>query len=343
MIDLPFILAYGLTPWATVMWALLAAVGLLGSAMFSGLETGIYRLNRIRLHLRVNQHQRNAVLLSRMTANPNRMLGSLLIGNNIANYAASMGITALLEAAALGEWRIVGITALLLTPLLFVFGEVLPKDFFQNFTDNVTYRFARFLWYTQKLLLFSGLLPLIDLLSRAIAWSLGASQEYRLSLHPRRVITRLIQEGAGVGVISLYQSDIIHRVLHPTERRVEDAMVPWDDIVQFRVNQPIEAFWSLADRSPHSRFPVVDTSGVPIGFVHVLDVMVHHPESCPPIESLTVQAPRLPENLSLREALVKLQETRSAMGFVTDPRDNIVGIVTAKDLVEPIVGELDVW
>jgi len=340
---IPLLLAYGLTPTATIAWATLATVGLLGSAMFSGLETGVYRLNRIRLHLRVNQHDRRAVLLSRMTANPNRMLGSLLIGNNIANYSASMGITALLEAAALGEWRIIGITALLLTPLLFVFGEVLPKDFFQNFTDRATYRFARFLWYTQKLLLISGLLPVIDLISRAIAWGLGASQAHRLSLHPRRIMTRLIQEGAGSGVISLYQSDIIHRVLHPTERRVEDAMVPWQQVVTFRSNQPIEAFWSLVDRSPHSRFPVVDPSGVPLGFVHVLDVMVHPPDRCPPIESLVTDPPRLPPRMSLREALVKLQEAGSAMGFVTDDRDEIVGIVTAKDLVEPIVGELDVW
>jgi putative hemolysin len=337
------ILAYGLSATATTAWAALAVVGLIGSALYSGLETGVYRLNRVRLHLRVNRGDRRAMMVSHMTSNPNRMLGSLLIGNNVANYSASMGITALLEAAAFGEWTIIGITALLLTPLLFVFGEVLPKDFFQNFTDRATYRFAKFLWLTQKLLLVTGLLPLTDLLSRGIAWMLGASQEHRLSLHPRRLVTRLIQEGAGTGVISLYQSDIINRVLNPTERRVSDAMVPWEDVVRFRTEQPIEAFWALVDRSPHSRFPVIDRAGKPLGFVHVLDVMVHHAESCPAIESLVTKPPRLPQRTSLREALVKLQEARSAMGFVVDGRDRIVGIVTAKDLVEPIVGELDVW
>ena len=337
------LLAYALDPAGAVTWASLAAVGLVGSALFSGLETGVYRLNRVRLHLLHDQSDRNAVLLARMTANPNRMLGSLLIGNNVANYAASMGITALLEAAAFGEWQIVLITALLLTPLLFVFGEVLPKDFFQNFTDRVTYRFARFLWYTQRLLLFSGFLPVIDLISRAIAWALGASQDARLALHPRRVVTRLIREGAGTGVISLYQSDIIDRVLHPTERRVDHAMVLWAEVVRFREEQPIEAFWSLADRSPHSRFPVVDKTGRPIGFVHALDVMVHDASTCPPIRTLVSRSPQLGVETSLREALVRLQEARSAMGFVIDARGNTVGIVTAKDLVEPIVGELDVW
>jgi putative hemolysin len=336
-------IAYALTTWETAAWASLAAIGLLGSALYSGLETGIYRLNRIRLHLRVSRSDRNALLLSKMTTNPNRMLGSLLIGNNVANYSASMGITALLEAASLGEWQIIGITAILLTPLLFVFGEVLPKDFFQNFTDRATYRFARFLWYTQKLLLVTGLLPVTDLLSRGIAWALGASQEYRLSLHPRRVVTKLIQEGAGTGVISLYQSDIINRVLHPTERRVVDAMVPWDSVIRFRIDQPIEAFWSLVDRSPHSRFPITDRGGKPIGFVHLLDVMVHHAEACPPLETIVTEAPQLPKKTSLREALVRLQEARTAMGFVVDSRDHVIGIVTAKDLVEPIVGELDVW
>ncbi len=336
-------LAYNLTPTETSLWALLAFVGMVGSALYSGLETGVYRLNRVRLHLLAHEHKPQALRLSRMVRNPNRTLGTLLIGNNIANYASSFGITALLEGAGLGDWQVILVVAAILTPLLFVFGEVLPKDLFQNYTDTLTYRFAATLLWTQRLVMACGLLPLIDLISRLITWLFGSKVKARLTLHPRRVMARLVQEGVGHGLLSPYQSDMIDRVLHPTQTIVADAMVGWDQVQTLRVGQPIEAVWAVANRSPYSRFPVLDRDGKVTGVLNVFDVLMPDPQYCPPIERLQRTAPRVPATMGLRQAMLRLRQARSALAIVVDAKDQPVGIVTVKDLVEPITGELEIW
>ena len=105
----------------TLFWLFGAFVGTLGSALFSGMETGSYTLNRIRLHLRVHGKQRTATVLDKMLNAPNRMLGTLLVGNNIVNYLASYSIAQLLAIAGYSDWGMVLVNVLLLTPLLLRF------------------------------------------------------------------------------------------------------------------------------------------------------------------------------------------------------------------------------
>lgn len=326
-----------------IMWSVIGLIGTIGSALFSGLETGIYTLNRVRLHLRAGERDRRALILEGMIGNPNRTLGTLLIGNNIANYAASLGITALLEAGGFGDWGVVLFTAMILTPILFVLGEVVPKDTFQNHTDSLTYHFARFLKLVERLLMLTLLLPLIDGVSKGLGWLMGSDRSAFIGGHPRRIVTQLVRESVGHGVISAYQSDMIERVLHPPERVVGEAMVPWGEVVKIRADQPVEAIWALVDRHPHSRFPVIDREGRPIGVLDVFDVLTREPDEVPALEAMVTDVPRLAKETHLSEALIAMRQAHCPMGFVVDQADQVVGLVTTKDLVEPITGELDVW
>jgi CBS domain containing-hemolysin-like protein len=332
-----------MTAMEIAMWSLVFLLGAIGSATFSGLETGIYTLNRVRLHLRSGSGDRRAIILERMIAKPNRTLGTLLISNNIANYASSLGITALLEAAGFQDWEVIGFTALILTPFLFAVGEVVPKDTFQNHTDVLTYHFARFLRGVQILLMVTLLLPLIDTVSKALAWALGSDRTTLIGGHPRRVVTQLVRESVGHGVISAYQSDMIDRVLHPPERRVDEAMVPWADVHKLRASQPVEAVWAMANRHAHTRFPVTDRDGKALGVLDVFDVLTLDAAQSPPLESMIQPAPRLPARMNLSEALIELRKAQSPMGFVVGDNDRVLGLITTKDLVEPITGELDIW
>jgi len=337
------LLANALSTGELLAWLALAFVGVIGSATFSGLETGVYRLNRVRLHLLAHEGNRNAKVLSKLVAKPNRLLGTLLIGNNVANYASSLGLTALLAGAGLGDKGIIIVTALLLTPLLFVFGEVLPKDLFQNFTDQLTYRFAVFLQWNQRLVIAIGLLPMLDGINHLLAKALGGREAATFGVHPRRIVTQLLKEGVGHGLLSNYQTDMIDRVLHPTERTVKDAMVPWAQVHRLNQSAPPEAVWAAANRLPHSRFPLVDDRGKPTGALHVFDVLLLEPATCPPIASLARPLPRLAAHKTLAEGLHDLRIAQSAMAAVESKDGQTLGIVTAKDLVEPITGDLDIW
>ena len=108
----------------------IAVLGIVASAIFSGLETGLYVVDRVRLAVRAGRGDRNAVRLEAEVEEPERLLSALLIANNAANYAGSLGIAAILSMFVVSEWTIVGLNTLLVVPLLFVFGETIPKDLF---------------------------------------------------------------------------------------------------------------------------------------------------------------------------------------------------------------------
>lgn len=324
-----------------VFWYFAAFIGTVGSALFSGMETGTYTLNRIRLHLRVHAKQKSAMRLDKMLHSPNRLLGTLLISNNIVNYLASYAIAYILQDAGYRDWAMVFFNAAVLTPLLLIFGEILPKDLFRTYADRLSYLFANPLFYLQKLLLYTGLLPMVDLLSKTLQRLLGQQHNPNLAPHPRRVVTQLVREIAGIGVISAYQSNMAERILELEQETVGDVMIPWVDVIDVKATDPIRAVHELADREPYSVFPVIDDQGAVVGMVDVLEMLMKQDDT-QPIAPHVKEIPRLPSDYSLRHALSELQEAKVGIAVVTLD-EKTIGLVTTKNLVEPVIGEIEVW
>ena len=330
-----------MTLYQTLLCAGGLIVGLAGSALFSGIETGVYSLNRVRLHVFAHAQRAGAATLEALLRRPNRLLAALLVGNNIVNYMVSTSIGTLLDGAGYRGWSQVAINALLLMPVLLVFGEIIPKDMFRAHADRLTYRFARFLSIWQLLLTVTGIVPLIDRISRA--FEPGDDQELPMHmLHPRRLVTALIREGVGLGVISPYQSDMVDRVLELSHLPVREVMIPWAKAVATRADAPPEAVWTLADRTAHERVPLLDSAGRPIGRIEIERVLSYEPDKCPPLTQLAEPLAQLDPDMSCRAALLHLQQQRLTMAVVLE-KDRPIGLVTTKELVEPIVGELEVW
>ncbi|MHC4976026.1 MAG: CNNM domain-containing protein, partial [Planctomycetota bacterium] len=145
-----------------LFWSLIALVGVLLSALMSGTETGIYCVNRVKLKVR-SQRKGEAMLqrLEREIDSTTRAVASLLIGNNIANYMGSLGIAAILATMALSDAEAIALNALVLTPILFVFGETLPKELFRSNADRLMPRLAPMLLLLRWLLTITLVLPLV--------------------------------------------------------------------------------------------------------------------------------------------------------------------------------------
>ncbi|MDH3582623.1 MAG: CNNM domain-containing protein [Phycisphaerae bacterium] len=325
-----------------IAWLVAAVLGVVGSALFSGLETGVYTVNRVRLHMLAHAPRSTATTLLNLVNHPNNLLGTLLIGNNLANYVASLAIAALLSASGYAGWRQIGINALILTPVLLIFGEILPKDLFRSHTDRLTYFFARPLHYFQQALKLAGLLPLVSLTARILRQILRAPDESMRLMAPRRVVGHLLREGVGHGLITAYQSQMSSRVLEMGRLRVADVMVPWGRVATARVSQPPEAIWALANRVPFTRLPLLDHENRPVGVVDLYQVLTRKLEDCPPLAELSTPLATLPPDLPLRDALARLQQQRLSLALIAED-DRPLGIVTTKDLVEPLVGELESW
>jgi CBS domain containing-hemolysin-like protein len=319
------------------LWLAVMLIGFIGSALYSGMETGVYVLNRVRVRIHALKGNRAAQTLQRLIAQPTNLLTTLLIGNNVMNYMGTAATAVLLEHAGLTDGQTIAANALIVTPILFVFGETLPKDMFAAHADRFMYRLAPVLDGSRRLFTWTGLLPLIAATIRKLIQHLA--REHRITAwHPRRHMSQLVHEGVGEGVISVEQSVIVQRVIALSHRTVGNEMTPWTRTITVPRNADATTLRRLVDTTGRSRFVVLDDAGEPIGVIHAVEALLQGAAIDDLIESL----PRFDRACSLRDVLSALQPEHAAMAIITD-RDKPVGIVTLKDLVEPITGELTVW
>ena len=323
-----------------LIWAL--AVGaIIASGLFSGLETGIYSLNRVRLHILEHQRNRNARIIQYLMANSSTLLVTLLISNNIVNNLATSAVGKILGNAGCSSLEIIVYDILILTPLLFIFAETLPKDLFNVHADRFVYPFARFLLMIKWALTLCGILPLATLLGSLTMRLLGGNSK-AVVFHPRMQVATLVREGVGYGLLSDEQSALTGRVLRLVHCSLEDEMTPWSDVVRLDITATTDTIWDYARKSSLSRYPVIDEQGNVQGMMSLHETLLYGKDNCPPIRELLQPLPQMDVTVPLRVALRQLQDSQSAMGLVV--KDNKpVGIVTVKDLVEPITGELTSW
>ena len=325
-----------ITFWVAVMLA-----GFIGSATYSGMETGTYTLNRVRLQVLADRGRRSAVALRKLLDKPSTLLATLLIGNNVANYCGTAGLAVLLEAAELSDWQAIVLNTLLVTPLLFVFGETLPKDLMAAHSDRLIYPLSPVLRVSRWVFTLTGIVPVVRLFSYGAMRLIGRGGDAAV-FAPRRRVEMLVREGVGHGILSDEQSAIVDRVLRLNERQVRHEMIPWERVITVRLSDPPAKLWELADRTSRSRFPVLDHGGKVVGVVSVIDALMHRRDTCPPIGTLMTKPDTLRPDRAVRPALRHLQRSGSSFALVMD-HDRPVGLVTVKDLVEPITGELTSW
>ena len=322
-------------------WAGVMLCGFAGSALFSGMETGAYTINRVRLQVLADRGAHNALTLRRLLERPDTLLATLLIGNNVANYLGTAGLAVLLEAMDLSDLQTIVLNTLIVTPLLFVFGETLPKDTMAAHADRLMPPLTPVLSVARRLFTWTGVVPLVRAFSTGVLRLMGQPAG-ETAFPPRRRVEMLVREGVGLGLLSDEQSAIADRVLRLGSRTVRQEMVPWSDVLRVRRDDPPAVLWDLADRSSRSRFPVLDPRGQVCGVVDVFEVLLHPRDACPPIAQLMRPAETVRPDLPLRRALQQFQ--RHAAGLaVVEEHGRPVGLITTKDLVETITGELTSW
>lgn len=314
----------------------LTLLGVMLTALFAGIETGCYTLNRIGLAVRVGRRERTAVILDHELSRPDRVIATLLIGNNIAHYLSGVGIATVLEYAGFGPVASVVINLAVLLPVIFILAETLPKDLFRTYTDVWTYRFARYLRTWRWLLTIVPLVPAVTFIADVAKWCVGGQ---RASLvEPRQRMAQLIREGVHAGVLSEGQTTLVDRALAARGVRVSSQMTAWTKVTFISVEDSPERRRSTIARSGASRFPVVDRAGRVVGVLSALDVIL-----APDAQTTVLMRPPLvvPPTEATLSVLRTLRARRDQLAIVGDAASGqAVGIVAIKDLVEPISGQV---
>ena len=313
----------------------IALVGICLSAMYSGMETGIYTLNRVRLGILVRQNSLRARMIDEEVGHPNRLLATLLVGNNIANYLGTLGLAAILELAGLGAGLAVLVNTAILVPLLFVFAETMPKELFRTHTDRWTYFMWRFLRWSRLVLTWIGIVPLIQLLGYSLGRIFGGRDGDMITARQR--MSWLIHEGAGSGAITGGQAVLAERALTMREItvgslcvRITRAFTIGPEATESQLHQALAS-------SRFSHVPVVGDDGRVIGVISTLKYLRSGGHR---VDQLMEDVPQVSANTPVLEALQIFRGLHMRFGIVTDSGQPI-GFISITDLLEPLTGPIN--
>ncbi len=319
-----------------MIWPAMAliALGLFLSAFFSGSETGFYRAGRIRLVLDALGGDQVARGLVRLTNLPMLFVVTMLLGNNMANYLTSLAIVIGTEAIIHTDGHAAELIApLMLAPVLFVYGELLPKNLFLQAPNRLLRRAG------PLLLVFVVLLLPISVvlwgLNKLLAWWLGESPEpVRLTL-ARRELHGVLEEGHKAGILHPAQRQLARGIFAVASSPVAQFTTPLTELPMARSEMSKQDVLELARRHRIAVVPVEgpkNTAG-PVGYVRVIELGLSNSEEVGPLRPLL----EIPENAIHLAALTQMQSTNESLAKVVDPRGRTVGIVTADRLRKPLL------
>ncbi len=312
---------------------LLVLLSLLFSALFSGVETGLYSLNRLRLELRAKNHKnRHAVLLLSLLKHRALILCVFLIGNNIANGLSAV-FAETWASHYVGEGKGVLLSAALLTPLLFFFGEALPKHLFTLFTETWTYRLAPFLiaarWVFSPLILF--LQPIARV---ALDFAVRAGKSLQSWKPGAQDLERLLAASGSEVAPELRHAAI--EVAKRQNRQVQSIMVPREHACFLKEEQTLHDLRETLKKKGFHRYPLKNSQGEFSHYLHCLDAFREgKPDS--PLSSLAVPLVELSPSIPLWKALILFEEKDSRVGLVRSVRGQVLGFVFVKDLVKGLL------
>lgn len=309
------------------------------SAVFSGSETGFYGLSQVRLDADARAGRRSARLVQRLIADDRGLLITILIGNNLMlELVTTLGDDTLSQLGGVPPaLREVVLTAIL-TPLIFVVAELLPKDLFRHRPHSLL-GFAAPVVGVSRLLFLPLALPLRGL-AVLLERALGLRGEAVSRALSREGVLDMIDEGARTGALAPHAQTLARNVLELRSIAVRTVMVPWDEVQSFATGWEVERQWDLLRSSPYTRIPVVDGAVGVVGYVHQLDVLEGAADD-PPVSRQRPLAALDPE-LPVDAALARMRRGGLRMALV-GPSTAPLGLVTLKDLVETIAGDLAGW
>jgi putative hemolysin len=317
----------------TAIMALVLLTGIVGAALYAGIETGVYMVNRVRLAVRVENGDPGATRLQNEILDSTRILITLLVGTNLMTHLASFAVTSFCDHWALGEW--VGV--LVLTPTLFVFSESLPKDLFRAHCDRWLYRWTWLLRWSRRVFTICGLTPLVLLCVRLTSRRMGKGRRSLDASVPgmrRREMVALLKEGVGAGLLSEHQTTLLDRALALRDLPVTSEMIPWSAVVRVDASMTLDAVVRSPRLMAYSWLPVVDRRGVAIGMLFTLDAAVHAADR---VRDHVRPVGRLSEDATLRQALEQLRRDHTPIAIV-ERAGRPAGLATLKDLARPLVG-----
>jgi len=311
---------------------------LLLSAFFSGSETALTRASKVRLRMLRKNGSKGAKYAEHLLKKPERMLSSILLGNNFVNIAASSLATALF-VVEFGEAGILYAT-IAMTVVVLVFAEVLPKTIAVAHAETIACKVAVLLTWFQ--ILFS---PLVN----TLMWGIKNLQKYlKVKAHQdmafsHQELAMMIDMSAASGELDKAREQMLMSALQLHDIKIKTLMTPRKDMVMLDADDTVEKCLQQAIKHPHSRYPVFhgDTDNL-LGIVHLRDLLKNNSKHMPLSQAMIWKnLTFVPTSKNALAQLFEFQSKRQHMAIAVDEFGDIDGVITLEDIIEEIVGEIE--
>ncbi|MGF1625940.1 MAG: HlyC/CorC family transporter [Alphaproteobacteria bacterium] len=319
------------------------AVLLILSAFFSGSETAMTAASRARMHRLAQQGSRRAEKVNRLLARKERLIGAILLGNNLVNILSSALATSLL-IGVFGETGVAYATVAM-TLLILVFSEVMPKSYALNHADRLALLVAPLL-----VVIVAALAPItvaIQAVVRATLGAFGVSMARTLSSSEVEEELRGVIEMHGAGGTPNDKHAMLRGIMDLADLDVSDVMTHRSNLEMIDADLEPDEIIDRVFASPYSRLPLWrDQPDNIVGLLHAKDMLrlVRQASTAVTREQIEAMAGKpwfIPESTSVFHQLQMFRRRREHFALVVDEYGSLMGVVTLEDIIEEIVGEID--
>lgn len=318
-----------------VIQLIILIVLILLSAFFSSAETAFSTVNRVRMRALEEEGNKKAKKVNLILDNYSKMISTILIGNNIVNIAAS----ALATTLAIRINLMVGIATGILTILVLLFGEIIPKTWANLYNESIALVYSTIIYFLMQIL--TPVIIIIDFLSKAIMRLLHIDPNKKISTMTEGELKTYVDVSHEEGVIETEEREIIYNVFDFSDAVAKDIMIPRINMVTVNINADYTKVFSVFKDSMYTRIPVYeDDKDNIIGLINIKDfLLTPNPESFS-IRKILRKAHYTYEFKKSADLMLELRASTSSVAFVLNEYGATIGMITLEDLLEEIVGEI---
>ncbi len=322
----------------TAVYIVILTVTALASGFFSGSETALIGIGRERVHQLAETGRRGA-RVRQLVADPDRLLSTILVANNLVNILGAAVATTLFIDLVGEEWG-PWIATIVVTAVVLVVGEITPKTLAARYPEGFSLFVAPTIWRLSLVL--GPIARFFTAITRTIMRVFGLRNAAAASAVTEADIRALAELGLAEGEIEAVEHEILDALFTLADRPVREVMTPRTQIVSLTMPFTVDDVRAKIAATGHSRYPV--TSGELdelLGVLYVKDLFqMPNPAAPEVIPGLLRQPQFIPESASILSVLQDMRQRRSVFGVILDEHGGAEGIVTIKDLVAELVGTM---
>lgn len=320
-----------------IIYIVILGVAAIASGFFSGSETALIGIGKERVKQLADDRRGHRV--QQLVSDPDRLLSTLLVANNLVNILGA-SIATTLFISLLGEkwgpWVATGAV----TAVVLVVGEITPKSLATRYPERFSLAVAPTIWQLSRVL--GPVARLFTAITRGLFKLFRLPAQTDVAAVTEEDVRALVELGMEEGEIEMVEREIIHALFDLADRPVREIMTPRVDVISLVEPVTVEMAIDAVTTSGHSRYPVIGSDLDELrGMLYVKDLLQIEPDADEDRVRALLRKPRyVPESMSVLSVIQLMRRERFQLAVVTDEHGGVEGLVTIKDLMSELVGEL---